>query len=143
MESAFFPWKKYLGYTLAVLALIFAYSSYYVPKVGGSFAFVSAAFDDFYGFLAGWSMWIAELVALPVFAITFVTYLQYFFPSLDSLQQILIKGLFLFSLTFVNIIGVKTAGKFNDILTIVKLLPLILIFQECLSPELTQLLGML
>ena len=115
------------GFFAILLALIFAYSSYYVPKVGGSFAFVSAAFDDFYGFLAGWSMWIAELAALPVFAITFVFYLQYFFPNLEPLQQILIKGLFLFSLTFVNILGVKTAGRLNDILTIVKLLPLVLI----------------
>jgi basic amino acid/polyamine antiporter, APA family len=39
-----------------VLALVFAYCSYYVPRVGGPFAYVSAAFDDFYGFLAGWSM---------------------------------------------------------------------------------------
>ncbi len=33
MESAFFPWKKYLSYTLAVLALIFAYSWITSPMV--------------------------------------------------------------------------------------------------------------
>jgi len=33
MESAFFPWKKYLGYTLAVLALIFAYSWITSPMI--------------------------------------------------------------------------------------------------------------
>ena len=114
------------GVLATVLALIFAYSSYYVPRVGGSFAFVSTAFDDFYGFLAGWSMWIAEVLSLPVFAITFTNYLQYFIP-LTLPAQLLLRGLFLFGLTAVNILGVKAAGRINDILTIAKLLPLLLL----------------
>ncbi|MBI2545031.1 MAG: amino acid permease [Candidatus Aenigmarchaeota archaeon] len=114
------------GIIATILALVFAYCSYYVPKVGGSFAFVSTAFDDFYGFLAGWSMWIAEILALPVFAITFTSYLGYFF-HLSPIQDILVKGLFLFGLTSVNIIGVKAAGRLNDVLTIVKLSPLFLL----------------
>ena len=114
------------GAFATVLAMIFAYSAYYVPKVGGSFAFVSTAFDDFYGFIAGWSMWIAEVLSLPVFAITFTNYLQYFIP-LNFPEQILVKAAFLFGLTAVNIFGVKAAGRVNDILTILKLLPLLLL----------------
>lgn len=114
------------GIVATVLAMIFAYSAYYVPKVGGSFAYVSTAFDDFYGFLAGWSMWIAEVLALPVFALTFTNYLQYFIP-LNFLEQVAIKAAFLFGLTAVNIFGVKAAGRVNDILTIAKLSPLLLI----------------
>jgi len=109
-----------------IIALVFAYCSYYVPRVGGPFAFVSEAFDDFYGFLTGWSIWIAEILSLPVFAIAFVQYLQYF-VALDFYQQIIIKGLFLFTLTYVNIRGVKAAGRINDILTIIKLAPLVLV----------------
>ena len=71
-------------------------------------------------------MWIAEILALPVFAIAFVQYLQYFFP-LDFFQQTIVKGLFLFTLIFINIIGVKAAGRANDFLTIIKLIPLILL----------------
>jgi APA family basic amino acid/polyamine antiporter len=114
------------GILASVIALVFAYCSYYVPKVGGPFAYVSKAFDDFYGFLAGWSMWIAELLALSVFAIAAVNYLQYFIP-LTLFQQILIKAIFFFVLTYVNIIGVKHAGRFNDVLTILKLIPLFLL----------------
>ncbi len=114
------------GAFATVLAMIFAYSAYYVPKVGGSFAFVSAAFDDFYGFIAGWSMWIAEVLSLPVFAITFANYLQYF-VSLNLSEQVIVKAAFLFGLTAVNIFGVKAAGRVNDILTILKLLPLLLL----------------
>lgn len=108
-----------------ILALVFAYCSYYVPRVGGPFAFVSKAFDKFYGFLTGWSMWIAEMMALPVFAIAFAQYLNYFI-KLDLWQEVLIKGLFLFGITTINIIGVKAAGKVNDILTLLKLTPLVL-----------------
>ena len=108
----------------AVLALVFAYCSSYVPRVGGSFAYVSGAFDDFYGFLAGWSMWIAEVLSLPVFAITLTNYLQYF-VKLDTLKQILIKLLFAFGITYINIRGVKKAGSFNDALTFIKLVPLL------------------
>jgi amino acid transporter len=114
------------GVFAIILALIFAYSSYYVPKVGGPFAFVSKAFDKFYGFLTGWSMWIAELIALPVFTIAFIQYLSYFI-KLDPWQEILVKGLFLSALTTVNIVGVKAAGKINDVLTIIKLSPLVLL----------------
>jgi basic amino acid/polyamine antiporter, APA family len=114
------------GVCASVIALVFAYCSYYVPRVGGPFAFVSEAFDDFFGFLTGWSIWIAEVLSLPVFAIAFTKYLQYFI-TLDFSQQILIKGVFLFVLTYINIRGVKAAGKINDILTIIKLAPLIIL----------------
>ena len=114
------------GVFATIIALVFAYCSYYVPKVGGPFAFVSEAFDDFYGFLTGWSMWIAELISLPVFAIAFVKYLEYLVP-LDPYLEIAVKGMFLFTLTLVNIIGVKFAGKVNDVLTLVKIVPLLLL----------------
>ncbi len=114
------------GIFATVIALVFAYCSYYVPRVGGPFAFVSEAFDDFYGFLTGWSMWIAEVISLPVFAIAFVRYLEYFIP-LTFPVEIAIKGLFLLGLTLVNIVGVKFAGKVNDALTLIKMMPLLIL----------------
>ncbi len=122
---AIFVWVI-AGMFALVLALVFAYSSYYVPKVGGPFAFVSKAFDNFYGFLTGWSMWIAEMMALPVFAIAFIQYLHYFI-DLAFWQEVLIKGAFLFGLTTVNIFSVKIAGRLNDVLTVVKLAPLVIL----------------
>jgi APA family basic amino acid/polyamine antiporter len=120
------------GAFATIIALVFAYCSYYVPRVGGPFAFVSEAFDDFYGFLTGWSIWIAEILSLPVFAIAFVYYLQYFTQyffhvSFSTPIEILVKGIFLFTLTYVNIRGVKAAGRINDVLTIIKLAPLLLL----------------
>lgn len=109
-----------------VLVMVFAYCSYYVPNVGGSYAYATAAFSNFYGFIAGWSMCIAEIVALPVFAIVFTNYLQFFVP-LHVEMQMLVRVLFVVALVWVNIEGVKAAGRLNDILTLVKLAPLLLI----------------
>ena len=114
------------GIFAVVIALVFSYTSYYVPRVGGPFAFVSKAFGNFYGFVTGWAMLSAEMMALPVFAIVFTRYLNYF-VELELWEDLLVKGLFLFSLTFVNIIGVKIGGKVNDTLTILKLCPLVLV----------------
>jgi amino acid transporter len=114
------------GALAIVLALVFAQCSRYVPKVGGPFAYVSEAFNDFWGFLTGWSLWIAELMALPVFAIAFTNYLGYFI-HLSGWQEVLVKGLFLLTLTAINVVGAKTAGTVNDVLTLMKLSPLVLL----------------
>ena len=109
-----------------VLVMVFAYCSYYVPNVGGTYAYVTTAFDRFYGFIAGWSMAIAEIVALPVFAIVFTNYLVYFVP-LSYPLQIVVRVLFVLAAVFINIYGVKAAGRVNDVLTIAKLAPLLMI----------------
>ena len=110
----------------AAIALVFAYCSYYVPRVGGPFAYVSEAFDDFYGFLAGWSMWIAELLALPVFAIAFANYLAALIP-LAPAAEVAARAIFVGALTLVNIVGGRAAGRLNDALTLIKLSPLLLL----------------
>jgi APA family basic amino acid/polyamine antiporter len=114
------------GLMAMALAMVFGYCAYYVPNVGGSYAYVSKAFNKFYGFVAGWSMCIAEIVALPVFAIVFTSYLQFFVP-LSGGAQVAVKTLFVLAFVAVNIQGVRAAGRLNDVLTIAKLAPLLLI----------------
>ncbi|WP_201785172.1 APC family permease [Methanofollis ethanolicus] len=36
------------GICATTIAIVFAYCSYYVPRAGDPFAYVSEAFDDFY-----------------------------------------------------------------------------------------------
>ena len=114
------------GAMAMVLAMVFGYCAYYVPNVGGSYAYAAKAFNKFYGFIAGWSMCVAEIVALPVFAIVFTNYLQYFIP-LSGAAQLLVRTLFVIVFVAVNIVGVKAAGRINDVLTIAKLAPLLMI----------------
>jgi amino acid transporter len=50
---------------------------------------------------------------------------MYFFPGLSWAGQVLVKVLFVVFLIVTNIVGVKAAGRTNDVLTLVKLVPLI------------------
>jgi amino acid transporter len=113
------------GIIAIVIALCFAQCAALIPKVGGPYAYAKAAWGPFAGFTVGWSLWFAEWISLAVFPLAFTRYLMFFFPNMDFFTQILVKGLFVAFLAVTNIVGVRAAGKINDILTIAKLAPLI------------------
>ena len=115
------------GVIAMVIALCFAMCAGLVPKVGGPYAYAKEAFGPFSGFVVGWSLWFAELISLAVFPLAFTQYLAFFFPNLagDLVLQSLVKILFVAFLAFTNIVGVKAAGRVNDVLTIAKLAPLV------------------
>jgi len=114
------------GIIAIVIALCFAQCAALLPKVGGPYAYAHAAWGAFAGFIVGWSLWLAEWMSLAVFPVAFTQYLMFFLPSLDQISQIIIKVLFVVFLIATNVVGVKAAGRTNDVLTIVKLAPLIL-----------------
>jgi APA family basic amino acid/polyamine antiporter len=114
------------GLMAIVIALCFAQCASLLPKVGGPYAYAREAWGPFAGFIVGWSLWLAEWVSLAVFPGAFVNYLTLFLPGLGLVYQTLIKGLFVLFLIATNIFGVRAAGRTNDVLTLVKLAPLIL-----------------
>jgi APA family basic amino acid/polyamine antiporter len=113
------------GIIAIVIALCFAQCAALLPKVGGPYAYAKEAWGPFAGFVVGWSLWFAEWISLAVFPLAFTQYLMFFFPNLDPTYQVLTKALFVAFLATTNIIGVKAAGKINDLLTLAKLAPLI------------------
>ncbi len=115
------------GVMAIFIALCFAECSSLVPQVGGPYAYAKRAFGDFTGFLAGWSLLIAEWSSIAVFPLAFVAYLEFFIPHMSSVLQIIIKFLFVLFLTAINFFGVRQAGKVNDILTILKIAPILLL----------------
>jgi APA family basic amino acid/polyamine antiporter len=116
------------GLMAIVIALCFAQCAALLPKVGGPYAYAREAWGPFAGFVVGWSLWLAEWVSLAVFPVAFIRYLNFFLPSpgLDLASQTIVQGLFVLFLITTNIFGVRAAGRTNDVLTIVKLAPLIL-----------------
>jgi amino acid transporter len=114
------------GVIAIVIALCFAQCAALLPKVGGPYAYAKEAWGPFAGFLVGWSLWLAEWVSLAVFPVAFTQYLMFFLPNLDPIFQIAVKGLFITFLVATNVVGVRTAGKTNDVLTVAKLAPLVL-----------------
>jgi len=113
------------GIIAIVIALCFAQCAALLPKVGGPYAYAKEAWGPFAGFVVGWSLWFAEWISLAVFPLAFTQYLMFFLPNLDLAYQVLTKVLFVAFLATTNIIGVKAAGKINDLLTLAKLAPLI------------------
>lgn len=114
------------GVMAITIALSFAQCSSLVPRVGGPYAYAKEAFGNFVGFMAGWSLLLASWSAIAVFPVAFIAYLLYFFPNMAVGVQIVIKILFVLFLTFINYLGVREAGKINEILTILKLAPILL-----------------
>ena len=115
------------GVIAILIALSFAEAAALVPKVGGAFSYVCEAWGNFAGFLVGWPLWIAEVAGLAVMPVALVSYLQYFVPSLTVLQGDIIKIVFVAVIAYINLRGVKGAGRVNDVLTIGKLSPLLLL----------------
>ena len=112
------------GVMAIIIALSFAECSSILPRVGGPYAYVKEAFGDFWGFLAGWSLIIAEWSAIAVFPLAFVAYLTYFYHDMPQSIQILIKVSFVLFLSVINLMGARQGGKLNDILTILKIAPI-------------------
>jgi APA family basic amino acid/polyamine antiporter len=115
------------GLMAIIIALSFAECSSLVPKAGGPYAYAKDAFGDFIGFLSGWALIIAEWSAIAVFPLAFVAYIQYFFPNISFTVQTIIKIIFIILLTGINYLGVKEAGRVNDILTVIKLAPIFIL----------------
>ena len=115
------------GAIAIVIALSFSYCATMLPRVGGPYTYTKNAGGPFAGFLVGWALLLAEWLSLAVFPVAFTQYFMAFIPNLDPLFQILLKGLFIVIILVTNTVGVKSAGKFNDLLTIGKLAPLLLL----------------
>jgi len=115
------------GLMAIIVALSFAECSSVLPRAGGPYIYAKEAFGDFIGFLVGWSLLIAGWSALAVFPLAFVAYLMYFFPNMPLALQIIVKIIFVLFLAFINYVGAKDAGIVNDILTIIKLTPIIIL----------------
>ena len=123
--SSIFAWLI-AGLMAITIALCFAECSSRLPMVGGPYAYAKEAFGDFTGFMVGWSLLIASWSAIAVFPLAFVSYLSFFYPTMPQWMEITIKIVFVLFLTVINYYGVKEAGKANDILTILKLAPILL-----------------
>ena len=113
------------GMIAIVIALCFAQCSALLPRVGGPYAYAHAAWGPFAGFIVGWSLWLAEWISLAVFPVAFTQYLMFFLPGLNWISQVTVRALFVVFLIATNIVGVRAAGRTNDILTVVKLVPLV------------------
>jgi len=108
------------------IAVSFAQCAKLVGESGGTFIYVEKAFGHFWGFMSGWIMYLSMCFALIVYPIAFVHYIHYFFepnPLIDGV----IKTVFIVFFTYINIKGSRITAKADNIITGLKLLPLLVL----------------
>src|SRR5213592_1578874 len=115
------------GAMAMVIALSFAYCVMILPKVGGPYAYVKAVAGPFPGFIVGWGLLLAEWFSLAVFPVAFTQYFLALEPGIDDLGKAVLKAVFIAIILVTNLVGIKAAGRVNDVLTVAKLSPLLLI----------------
>src|SRR5207247_4575444 len=76
---------------------------------------------------AGWGLLLSERFSLAVFPVAFTQYFVSLDPGIDDLRKALLKAVFIAIILGTNLIGVKAAGRVNNVLTVAKLSPLVLI----------------
>ncbi len=116
------------GALMLAIAVVFAELAKLSDETGGPIVYASAAFGGLAGFQAGWLLYIARVAALAANANVLVTYAAAFAPGLD--EGVLRIGALLLLLAVtagVNVLGVKQAIGTLNILTVLKITPLVLL----------------
>ncbi|WP_375416689.1 APC family permease [uncultured Hymenobacter sp.] len=112
---------------VAGIILCFAEVSSRFSGAGGPYLYAREAFGPLVGFEVGWLLWISRLASFAALCNLFVDYAAYFWPATGAGagRAALMAGL-IASLTALNLVGVRTASRLNNVFTISKLLVLVL-----------------
>lgn len=107
------------------LALVLAWLSSLLPRAGGMYAYTASAFGPFAGFMAAWGYWLCLVATNAAIAVGVVGPLAMLWPVLNEvplLGALLALGFNIF-LTAINARGVHTASTWQNVTTLLKLLP--------------------
>lgn len=111
-----------------LLALTFARLARLNPGAGGPYAYTRDAYGGFAGYLCAWTYWKAAWIGNAAIAVTLVGYLQVFIPVLkDPMLMVLTAIAAIWLCTLINLRGIGAFGVVQNILTLLKLVPLLLI----------------
>ncbi|TQV80012.1 amino acid permease [Aliikangiella coralliicola] len=110
-------------------ALVFVRLSRKFPKQGGPYRYAYDNFGSLAAFCVAWSYWVSIWCGNSAIAVAAIAYLSFFFPELQSnpVYAVICALVLIWSVTLINIRGVKQAGIFQLVTTVLKLLPLLAI----------------
>ena len=105
-----------------LIAVSFANLGTRYPSTGGAYQYTKEAFGDFAGFLSAWLYWNGSWIGNAAIIVAITSYASAIIPALHSpLISILFSSAILWILTFINIAGVKKAGKIQSFVTVFKI----------------------
>lgn len=114
----------------AALAFVFIeFSKILSGTSGGPYVYSREGLGDFAGFLVAWGYWISIWCVNAAIAIALVSYMGVFFPTLQSNNMIAIcVGLgIVWGVVWINTRGIREAGVFSLVTSILKITPLLAI----------------
>lgn len=95
---------------------------------GGPVVYITRAFGDLAAFIAVWSYVITIWSGLAAVALAMAGALSYILPVISTTSGIFVVAAgSLVVLAFLNLIGIRTAGRVQVVSTLIKLIPLVLV----------------
>jgi APA family basic amino acid/polyamine antiporter len=92
-----------------------------MPRAGGQYVYLREAYSPLWGFLYGWAAFaVINTASIAVVAVTFATYMGYFFP----MESFAIKSVAVASIVFLTIIncfGIKLGAVVQNVFTLSKI----------------------
>lgn len=109
------------------LAVSFARMGRIMPAEGGPYAYTREAFGDLPAFMVAWGYWVSVWIGNAAIATAFVGYLTPFFPAVGASPVIMAATALvaIWTLTALNVWGLREAALFQLVTTVLKVLPLL------------------
>ena len=127
-------WNSVLGWLLTILgglclAASFAWLAGQMPRAGGPYAYTREAFGPLAAFLVTWSYWVSLWIGNSAIAIAGISYLSALVPPLAQVTggEALAAVALIWALTLLNLRGARSAGQFQLVTTLIKIVPLVLV----------------
>jgi len=93
------------------------------PVEGGYYRWVTMAFGDLVGYVAGWLVWISMFATNAAFAVLFGNYLRYFVPDLSPTAHFLVAVTLVWVAVALNYRGISLVGWTSVVFTILIFVP--------------------
>ena len=127
-------WSSVVGWGMTIagglcLAATFAWLARQMPVHGGPYAYTHAAFGPLPAFMVTWSYWVSLWIGNAAIAVAGISYLGVFAPWLSAITggEALASCVLIWALTLLNLAGARSAGGFQLVTTVIKLVPLALV----------------
>jgi amino acid transporter len=97
------------------------------PVEGGYYRWVTMAFGDLVGYVAGWLVWISMFATNAAFAVLFGNYLRHFVPDLSPTAHFLVAVTLVWVAVALNYRGISLVGWTSVVFTILIFVPFFLL----------------
>jgi amino acid transporter len=111
-----------------LLVLCFAEAASHFDETGSGYVYTREAFGSFIGFEVGWMTWLARVASIASLSNGFAQAMTFIWPGAgNGAVRVLMIGLPLALLTWINVVGVKQGARVAAGFTVAKLLPLVVL----------------